>query len=114
MDLAPLPTEFFLQKTEVVARKLLGKVLLRVLGESVLAARIVEVEAYLGSDDPASHAYRGPSKRNQSMFLAGGTCYVYLSYGVHYCMNVATGKPGVGEAVLLRALEPLEGEKQMR
>ncbi|MCB0403847.1 MAG: DNA-3-methyladenine glycosylase [Bdellovibrionales bacterium] len=103
-----------MQKTETVARKLLGKVLVRVQSDTVLAGRIVEVEAYLGPDDPASHAFRGLSKRNASMFLQGGTCYVYLSYGVHYCVNVATGRQGVGEAVLLRALEPLAGEGQMR
>ncbi|MEZ4750710.1 MAG: DNA-3-methyladenine glycosylase [Bdellovibrionota bacterium] len=114
LELPPLPAEFFLQKTELVARNLLGKVLLRENGNTLLAGRIVEVEAYLGKDDPASHAFRGPSKRNGSMFLTGGTCYVYLSYGVHYCMNVSTQGQGVGEAVLLRAVEPLHGEAQMR
>jgi len=70
---------------------------------------LVEVEAYLGADDPASHAYRGITPRNWPMFEVGGTCYVYLSYGINFCMNVATREAGIGHAVLLRAAEPLLG-----
>lgn len=93
-----------------MARDLLGKILVRDEPGPFRAARIVEVEAYLGLDDPASHAYRGPSARNAPMFGEPGHAYVYLSYGVHYCMNVVAkpaGRPA--GAVLLRGAEPLDG-----
>lgn len=97
-----------------MARQLLGKGLyVRKRGAAILV-EIVEVEAYLGWRDPASHAYRGVTPRNRAMFESGGTCYVYLSYGVNYCMNVSTRAKGVGEAVLLRAAAPLEGIEAMR
>jgi DNA-3-methyladenine glycosylase len=73
------------------------------------AGRIVEVEAYHGPEDPASHAYRGLTKRTAPMFEAGGTIYVYLSYGIHTCVNITTGPAGEGQAVLIRALEPTRG-----
>ena len=80
----------------------------------VVAARIVEVEAYGGSDDPASHAARGRTRRNGAMFAGAGRLYVYRSYGIHRCANVVTGPPGTAGAVLVRAVSPLLGEASMR
>lgn len=92
-----------------VAPTLLGKTLVH----GRCAGRIIEVEAYTG-DDPASHSRSGPTARNASMFEREGTAYVYLSYGVHHCLNVVTGARGDGQAVLIRALEPLRGVGLMR
>ncbi len=100
-----LPPSFFLKPTAIVARRLLGKGL-RV---GKLLVEITEVEAYLGEDDPASHAFRGQTERNWPMFESGGTCYVYVSYGMHHCMNVSTGPKGLGHAILFRAARPIEG-----
>jgi DNA-3-methyladenine glycosylase len=93
-----------------VAPRLLGLELVSNSGGVETAGRIVEVEAYHGPEDPASHAYRGrPTKRTAPMFDIGGTVYVYFSYGVHTCMNITTGQKGEGQAVLIRALEPTTG-----
>jgi DNA-3-methyladenine glycosylase len=92
-----------------VARELLGKVLARDEGTAMLQGRIVEVEAYTGQTDPGSHAFRGPTRRNEVMFGDAGHLYVYVSYGMHFCANVVTDQPGVAGAVLLRALKPLSG-----
>jgi DNA-3-methyladenine glycosylase len=87
--------------------------LIRRLGDARLIGKIVEVEAYLGSRDPASHAYRGRTPRNEVMFRNGGHLYVYFTYGMHFCSNVVTEKEGRGMAVLLRAIEPVSGVAQM-
>jgi DNA-3-methyladenine glycosylase len=92
-----------------VARALLGMVLVRLDGGVRRAARIVEAEAYHGSDDRASHARAGPTPRSAIMFGPSGVAYVYLIYGQSHCLNVVTGAPGEPSAVLLRAAEPLEG-----
>ena len=99
---------------EKVARSILGMRLRTEFGDRVTELLLTEVEAYGGSDDAASHAYRGPTERNQSMFGPPGTLYVYRSYGVHWCANVATGLEGTGRAVLLRGGVPLEGEGIMQ
>jgi DNA-3-methyladenine glycosylase len=105
-----LSRDFYLHDTITVARSLLGCVLWRRVGRRWLAARIVETEAYLGANDPASHARRGlRSERNRSMYLEGGHAYVYFTYGMHFCLNVVTQEADLAEAVLLRAAQPLRG-----
>jgi DNA-3-methyladenine glycosylase len=114
---------FYLDRADRVARRLLGCVLVRVLdGERsggplagrLLAGRIVETEAYFAAGDPACHAHRGMTERNRVMFEQGGVAYVYFTYGNHYLLNAVTGRAGRPAAVLIRALEPLEGIEQMR
>lgn len=105
----PLPRNFYSRDTLVVAKDLLGKHLVRLLNDGNIVARIVEVEAYRGSDDPASHAYRGQTPRNQVMFGKAGFSYVYFTYGKHYCLNVTTEKEGIPGAVLIRAIDIIGG-----
>ncbi len=96
-----------------VAPALLGWEIITHAGGVRTAGRIVEVEAYHGAGDPASHAYRGLTPRTGPMFEAGGTIYVYFSYGVHNCLNIVTGPAGEAQAVLIRALEPTTGAEVM-
>jgi DNA-3-methyladenine glycosylase len=108
-----LAEEFYLLPTNDVAKQLLGKQLFRQTADGLMSGIIVETEAYL-FDDPASHAFRGKTTRNDSMFGPPGRTYVYLSYGVHDMLNIVTGKEGVGEAVLLRAVCPVDGIELIR
>lgn len=104
-----LPREFYRRGTLVVARDLLGRVLCRRIGPTaVRRGRIVEVEAYDGPADRASHAHRGRTERNAAMFAGGGIAYVYRIYGIHDCFNVVTGEAGYPAAVLIRAAEAPE------
>lgn len=112
MTLKKLPRSFYLRPTERVAKDLLGKFLVRKFDKKYLVGKIVETEAYC-EDDPASHSYRGKTKRNEVMFWMGGHLYVYFTYGMHFCANVVTEKEGTGEAVLIRAVEPIEGIAMM-
>jgi DNA-3-methyladenine glycosylase len=108
-----LPRTFFARPSTAVAPELLGRILVRILPDGRrLVVRLVEVEAY-APDDPASHAFRGPTPRNLVMFGPAGHLYVYFTYGIHFCANVVTGRVDEGSAVLLRAAEPLEGLEAM-
>lgn len=103
-----IPHSFFQRDPVVVAKGLLGKVLcVRQPDGKILRAKIVETEAYYGEKDPASHASRGRTQRNEPMWQAGGRTYVYFTYGMHYLLNFVTGKEGEASAVLIRAVEPL-------
>ena len=104
MSSDPLSTDVL-----IAARQLLGSRLRTEFGGSPTEVTITEVEAYAGLDDPASHAYRGRTRRNGSLFAGPGTLYVYLSYGIHWCMNVVIGDEETPNAVLLRGGEPIEG-----
>ena len=108
-----LTREFFDRDPRRVSRELLGKVLVRRMGKEQLAARIVEVEAYLGRSDPAAHSYSGRTARNAVLFGQPGHAYVYFIYGNHYLFNVSCLEDGVPGGVLFRALEPIQGVEAM-
>jgi DNA-3-methyladenine glycosylase len=117
MNLEPtykkLERKFYTGDLLTVAKELLGKIFVKNDDGMVFSGKIVEVEAYDGSVDEAAHTYKGKTKRNEIMFGIGGYLYVYFTYGAHYCSNVVTGIQGSGTAVLIRAIEPLEGTNRM-
>lgn len=105
---------YFERDTKSVARSLIGKKLVHHVGKMRLSGVIVETEAYLGTRDPACHSFGGKkTARNAVMFESAGTIYVYLIYGMYHCLNFVTCKEGIPEAVLIRAIEPLEGIDEM-
>jgi DNA-3-methyladenine glycosylase len=111
--LVPLPRDFYSRDPRLVSRDLLGKILVRRQPGKVLAARIVEVEAYLGQDDPAAHSASGRTPRNAALFGPPGHSYVYFIYGNHFCFNVSCLPDGEAGGVLFRALEPVAGIEDM-
>ncbi len=104
-----LTKRFYSRPVLTVARDLLGKMLVSVEGKKLLSGRIVEVEAYDGKIDEAAHSFIGKTERNEVMFREGGYFYVYFTYGVHHCCNIVTGKKNHGTALLIRAIEPVDG-----
>jgi DNA-3-methyladenine glycosylase len=112
-QIRPLDRAFFRRDPRRVARELLGKVLVREAEGARLTARIVEVEAYLGTEDPAAHSAAGNTARTAVLFGPPGHAYVYFIYGNHYCLNVSCEPEGVAGGVLVRALEPISGVEQM-
>ena len=112
--LDPLPRSFFDRPVLEVAPDLLGRLVVHRTDDGTVTARITEVEAYDGPNDPGSHAFRGRSKRNGTMFGPPGHVYVYFTYGMHYCMNLVCGPPGMPPGLLLRAAEITEGAELAR
>ena len=113
LPLVPLPRDFYSRDPRLVSRDLLGKILVRRGPRKLLAARIVEVEAYLGQDDPAAHSACGKTPRNAALFGPPGHSYVYFIYGNHFCFNVSCLPDGEAGGVLFRALQPLAGIEEM-
>ncbi|MDD4600052.1 MAG: DNA-3-methyladenine glycosylase [Negativicutes bacterium] len=110
-----LPLSYYQQNSLTLAKDLLGKYLVHVSDEGKTVGKIVETEAYRGPLDAAAHSYSGkPTERTKIMFGLGGYVYIYLIYGMHYCMNIVAGAAGFPEVVLLRALEPLDGIPLMK
>jgi DNA-3-methyladenine glycosylase len=112
--MSSLDRDFFARDSLTVARELLGQRLVRLLDGQRISGRIVEVEAYIGEDDQASHARPGRTRRNAPMYGEAGYSYIYLIYGIHHCLNVVTEREGFPAALLIRALEPLEGGEKMQ
>lgn len=112
--LKPLPRSFYARDTHIVARELLGKIVLRTIGGKKISGRITEVEAYVGEDDLACHASRGQTARTEIMYGEPGHAYIYLIYGMYHCFNIVTEQENFPAAVLVRALEPLHGLPTMQ
>lgn len=110
----PLPRAFYKRETVKVAQDLIGTFIVRTLNDAQLIGRIVEAEAYRGKDDPASHASSGKTPRNRPMYGPPGYTYVYLIYGMHWMLNISAHRGGCPGAVLIRALEPIQGIDKMR
>ena len=110
----PFPRAFYDRDTALVARDLLGAVLESRSGDGLATARIVETEAYIGPDDPACHAVAGLTARTKHLFGPPGLAYVYLIYGMYWCLNAVTREEGHGSAVLIRAVSPIDGEPLMQ
>ena len=106
--------DFYMRDALTVARELPGKILVRASSEGICSGRIVETEAYMGFKDKAAHSCRGKTPRTEVLFKAGGLAYVYLIYGMYFCLNFSTNSPDKPECVLIRALEPLEGMELMK
>ena len=109
-----LPLKFYHQDTLELAQNLLGKMLIRQDGNTIMKAMIVETEAYIGKNDSACHASKGRTTRTDIMFQRAGHAYVYFIYGMHYMLNIVTEAEGCPAAVLIRAAEPMEGQQQMQ
>lgn len=110
MEHKPIEKSFFNRDTIKVAKELLGKLLFRKIGKNkYIIGKIVEVEAYMGDHDPACHAFQKTTGRSSTLYEEGGTIYVYFIYGNYYCFNIVTEKKGIGSAVLVRGVEPIEG-----
>lgn len=109
----PLPLKFYRKSTTEVAKALLGCYLVSKTSQGETMGKIVETEAYL-SNDPASHSFNGKTKRNSPMFSHPGTIYIYFTYGMYHCFNIVTREKGIGEAVLIRSLEPVKGIELMK
>jgi len=112
--MSKLNRQFFNRNTLIVAQELLGKFIVRKIGKQRLVGKIVEVEAYNGPEDLASHASRGQTPRNSIMFGHPGYSYVYLIYGINHCFNIVTEDHGYPAAILIRAVEPVEGIEVMK
>src|SRR5438105_3951421 len=109
-----LPAKFYQREATSLARALLGQKIVSAQNGIKTSGLIVETEAYLGTDDAAANSYRGETPRTAAMFGPGGHAYIYFTYGMHYCFNVVANRAGIGQAVLVRALQPTDGVEEMQ